>query len=112
MQARESTLTLKPEETSSEVQNRSISDPTKGQMTFKQSLKIWGTVKIDFLFYHQVLSYEERASHVTHPVAKRLLSIMSEKHTNLAFSVDVTSSEQLLKVMKSKTVHAVQQKND
>ena len=76
--------------------------PQKELMPSKQILKIWGRVQIDFLFYLQVLSYEERASHVTHPVAKRLLSIMSEKHTNLAFSVDVTSSEQLLKVMESK----------
>ena len=46
----------------------------------------------------QVYSYEERISHCTHPIAKRLLSIMSEKHTNLAFSADLTSSEELLKV--------------
>ena len=46
----------------------------------------------------QFYSYEERMSHCIHPVAKRLLSIMAEKHSNLAFSADVTSSKELLKV--------------
>ncbi len=46
----------------------------------------------------QVLTYKERADLCTHPVTRQLFSIMSEKETNLAFSADVTSSQELLQV--------------
>ncbi|KAK2187337.1 hypothetical protein NP493_169g04012 [Ridgeia piscesae] len=44
----------------------------------------------------KMLTYQQRAALCTHPVAKRLFTIMHEKRSNLAFSVDVTSATQLL----------------
>ena len=46
----------------------------------------------------QVLTYEDRRELATHPLSKSLFDIMISKKTNLAFSVDVTSSSQLLEV--------------
>ena len=45
------------------------------------------------------LSYSERKQLVSNGVAKRLLDIMEEKKTNLAFSADISSSVELLKVV-------------
>lgn len=42
------------------------------------------------------LSYRERASYCLSQAAVRLFQLLDEKETNLAFSVDVTSSDQLL----------------
>lgn len=42
------------------------------------------------------LSFEDRATLSSHPVAKKLLSLMAIKKTNLAFSADVTSAEAIL----------------
>ncbi|MFN7096437.1 MAG: orotidine-5'-phosphate decarboxylase [Gammaproteobacteria bacterium] len=42
------------------------------------------------------LSYEQRAEHISHPLAKQLLSLMAIKKTNLALAADVTTSDQLL----------------
>jgi uridine monophosphate synthetase len=42
------------------------------------------------------LSYGERAKLCTHPVAKRLFSLMEEKGSNLAASADFTRMEELL----------------
>ncbi|XP_072171665.1 uridine 5'-monophosphate synthase-like [Diadema setosum] len=46
----------------------------------------------------EYLSYGARAGLCQHPVAKQLLNIMEEKQTNLAFSVDVTSSNRVLEL--------------
>ena len=46
----------------------------------------------------QMLSYHERASLCTHPLTKRLFTIMAYKKTNLALSADVTSAHQVLQV--------------
>ncbi len=42
------------------------------------------------------ISYAERAIHCKNPLAKKLLQLLHAKKTNLAFSADVTSSQQLL----------------
>ncbi|OGT37921.1 MAG: orotidine 5'-phosphate decarboxylase [Gammaproteobacteria bacterium RIFCSPHIGHO2_12_FULL_37_14] len=42
------------------------------------------------------LGYAERAQHCQNTVAKRLLTLMDEKQTNLALSADVTSADALL----------------
>ena len=46
----------------------------------------------------QSLTYAQRAQLCSHPVSKKLFTIMEEKKTNLAFSVDVTKTDQILKV--------------
>ncbi len=45
-----------------------------------------------------MLSYAERASQCVNPTAKRLLTLMEEKQTNLAIAADVTSKAELLKI--------------
>ncbi|KAM4562020.1 uridine 5'-monophosphate synthase [Fundulus diaphanus] len=48
------------------------------------------------------LTYAERAALPdTHPLARRLLEIMEDKRTNLCFSADVKSSEELLQLAES-----------
>jgi len=42
------------------------------------------------------LSYQERADLTQNKIAKKLFNIINNKKTNLAFSADVTSSEQLI----------------
>lgn len=42
------------------------------------------------------LSYNERAAITDHPVGHELFTLMEDKETNLAVSVDVTSAEELL----------------
>ncbi len=42
------------------------------------------------------LTYEQRATLAQHPLAKKLLTIIAEKQTNLALAADVTSKQQLL----------------
>ncbi|KAI0207457.1 Uridine 5'-monophosphate synthase [Lamellibrachia satsuma] len=49
----------------------------------------------------KMLTYQERAALCTNSVAKNLLTIMHEKRSNLAFSVDVTSSTRLLQLAES-----------
>lgn len=44
------------------------------------------------------LSYEARLQYFTHPFAKRLLTLMSEKKTNLCIAADVTSADDLLRL--------------
>jgi len=43
-------------------------------------------------------SYTEKAKNAHHPVTEKLLQIVQEKRTNLIFSGDVTSKEELLKL--------------
>ncbi len=43
-------------------------------------------------------SYAERAEYAGSPLAQKLLKLMSEKETNLAFSADVTQQEELLEL--------------
>lgn len=42
------------------------------------------------------LSFPERIAFCKNPVAKKLLTLMSEKQSNLAFSIDVTKANELL----------------
>lgn len=42
------------------------------------------------------MRYSEKATHCKHPLGKKLLRLLDSKKTNLAFSVDVTSSQALL----------------
>ena len=44
------------------------------------------------------MTFEERCSLATHPVAKRLFEIMVAKRSNLCVSVDVTTVNEVLKV--------------
>lgn len=44
------------------------------------------------------LPYKERAPYCLSPLAKRLFNLMDEKKTNLAFSADVTSAQELLEL--------------
>ena len=44
------------------------------------------------------LSYAERANHCSSPIAKRLFQLLDNKKTNLAFSADVTSGQELLQL--------------
>lgn len=43
-------------------------------------------------------SFADRAQHAKHPLAKKLLTLMSEKETNLALSADVTKKATLLEL--------------
>ena len=43
-------------------------------------------------------SYDRRIAQCVHPVSKRLLEIMKNKETNLCYSVDVDTCQELLKV--------------
>ena len=45
------------------------------------------------------LSYADKKKLVTNPVARRIIDIMEEKKTNLAFSADISSSAELLRVV-------------
>lgn len=44
----------------------------------------------------QQWSYKQRAEKMAHPLAKRLLTLMADKQTNLALAADVTQAAQLL----------------
>ncbi len=44
------------------------------------------------------LTYEERVSRCTNPIAKRLLQIMTQKQTNLALSADTQTAAELLQL--------------
>ena len=44
------------------------------------------------------MTYAQRISYCTNALTVKLLSIMVDKKTNVAFSADVTSSEELLQV--------------
>jgi uridine monophosphate synthetase len=44
-------------------------------------------------------SYQSRSLLCSHPLAKKLLSLMENKQTNLAFSADLTSSRRLLELV-------------
>jgi len=45
------------------------------------------------------LTYFERSKHCTNPTAKKLLELMEEKQTNLAFNPDVTTKKEFLKLI-------------
>jgi orotidine-5'-phosphate decarboxylase len=45
-----------------------------------------------------MLTYKERIQHCQLPIARKLLTLIDNKQTNLAFSADVTSAEVLLKL--------------
>ncbi|ELU01511.1 hypothetical protein CAPTEDRAFT_222872 [Capitella teleta] len=49
----------------------------------------------------KVLTYVERAAQCTHPLSKRLFSIMQEKRTNLALSADVNTAAELIQMADS-----------
>lgn len=44
-------------------------------------------------------SYKQRANVVSNPTASRLLTLMDEKRTNLAFSADVPTSKELIRIV-------------
>jgi orotidine-5'-phosphate decarboxylase len=46
-------------------------------------------------------SYETLASNTTNPLTKRLLSIILSKKSNLAVSIDVTSPESLVSIIRA-----------
>ncbi|XP_071831187.1 uridine 5'-monophosphate synthase-like [Apostichopus japonicus] len=46
----------------------------------------------------EVLTYAERAKLCKNPVARKLLNLIEEKQTNLAFAADVTDAEEFLKL--------------
>lgn len=46
-------------------------------------------------------SYASRASAHSNPTAKRLLSLMDRKKTNLCVSVDVTTTREVLEIVKA-----------
>ncbi len=48
--------------------------------------------------FAQIMSYTERSQLAANPIAKKLLSLMDSKETNLAFSADVKTSHELVKV--------------
>jgi len=52
---------------------------------------------------HSVSSktYAERASSQSNPAAKRLLELMDRKQTNLCVSVDVTTTQEVLEIVKA-----------
>jgi orotidine-5'-phosphate decarboxylase len=50
-------------------------------------------------------TYEQLASRTNNPLAKRLLSIIIEKQTNLCVSVDVTSPEELVSIIQKVGKH-------
>lgn len=43
------------------------------------------------------LTYQDRIPHFSNPVAKRLLALMTEKQSNLAFSADIIQKDKLLR---------------
>ncbi|XP_064399706.1 uridine 5'-monophosphate synthase-like [Halichondria panicea] len=45
-----------------------------------------------------IMSYTERSQLAANPIAKKLLSLMDSKETNLAFSADVKTSHELVKL--------------
>ena len=46
-------------------------------------------------------TYAERASAHSNPAAKRLLEVMDRKKTNLCVSVDVTTTQEVLDIVKA-----------
>lgn len=48
--------------------------------------------------FFQEMTYKERASLAINPMGKQLLEIMEQKQTNLAVSVDFTTSTEILHV--------------
>ncbi|GAB1602707.1 uridine 5'-monophosphate synthase-like isoform X1 [Argonauta hians] len=48
----------------------------------------------------KLLSFEKRAELCSHPVAKKLFTVMAEKKTNLIVSVDLTSCEKILQTVE------------
>jgi orotidine 5'-phosphate decarboxylase subfamily 1 len=52
-----------------------------------------------------MLTYSQRSALCKNPVAKKLLSLMDTKQTNLAVSVDVTSTKELLSIADSLGPH-------
>ena len=46
-------------------------------------------------------TYAERASSQVNPAAKRLLELMDRKQTNLCVSVDVTTTQEVLDIVKA-----------
>lgn len=50
-------------------------------------------------------TYAQRAQAHKHPLAKQLLELMERKRTNLALSVDVTSSKELLRIVEAAAPH-------
>jgi len=56
------------------------------------------TLAISNRFYH-LTSYEDRAKITTNKKIKTLLGIMTKKKTNLALSVDLSSSREILKIV-------------
>ncbi len=49
-------------------------------------------------FQDKVLTYKQRATYCTNPIAQRLLTIMDAKKTNLIFSADVTQKNKLFEL--------------
>jgi hypothetical protein len=60
-----------------------------------------------FIFYYKMVhsvttkTYAERASSQANPAAKRLLQLMDRKQTNLCVSVDVTTTKEVLEIVKA-----------
>ena len=48
--------------------------------------------------YNFMLTYTQRAEHCSNPTAKRLLTLMDEKQTNLCFAADATSKAEMLRL--------------
>jgi orotidine-5'-phosphate decarboxylase len=46
-------------------------------------------------------TYAERATSQSNPAAKRLLELMDRKQTNLCVSVDVTTTQEVLDIVKA-----------
>lgn len=65
------------------------------QASCKQTKK---TLPNDIAEQNHTLTYKQRATYYTNPIAQRLLTIMETKETNLVFSADVTNKTQLLQL--------------
>lgn len=69
-------------------------------LTFKHIvIGFWSFVPTKYWFIFQCKSYRERSEMCQHSLLKRLYSIMETKSTNLAVSVDLTKSEDILQVL-------------
>jgi hypothetical protein len=75
-------------------------------MEWGNALTSWPSLPY-FIFYYKMLhsvttqTYAERASSQANPAAKRLLQLMDRKQTNLCVSVDVTTTKEVLEIVKA-----------